>query len=163
MACSDYGGGGFSVRASNSVRYEERTDLVPLKNYFERPAYQQHGVVDAYIKSLDGKYDGRYNKEGRGYPDVAAHGDRMVEVQAGKVTIVGGTSASTPIFVRLPRPRMTLTNHGLRYVKAGVISLLNDALLAKCEPPLGFLNPWIYSVGYKALTDIIDKTTYGGE
>ena len=78
-------------------------NLVPIKNYFERPAYQQHGVVDAYIRSLDGKYDGRYNKLGRGYPDVAAHGDRMVEVQAGEVTSVSGTSASTPIFVSLLR------------------------------------------------------------
>ena len=55
--------------------------------------------MDAYVKSLDGKYDGRYNKAGRGYPDVAAQGDRVVEIQAGEDTAVSGTSASTPIFV----------------------------------------------------------------
>ena len=58
---------------------------------------------------------------------------------------------------------MAFTNSAYALYKAGVISLVNDALLAKGEPPLGFLNPWIYNCGYQALTDIIDKTTYGGE
>jgi tripeptidyl-peptidase-1 len=82
---------------------EQHADLVPLKDYFERPAYQQHGVVDGYIKSLKGKYDGRYNKAGRGYPDVAAHSNRMAEVQAGEFTAVSGTSVSAPLFLRLRR------------------------------------------------------------
>lgn len=35
--------------------------------------------------------------------------------------------------------------------------------MAKGEAPLGFINPWIYSSGYKALRDIVDNTTYGGQ
>ena len=58
---------------------------------------------------------------------------------------------------------MAFTDSAYALCKAGIISLVNDALLAKGEPPLGFLNPWIYKGGYKALTDITDKTTYGGE
>ena len=39
--------------------------------------------------------------------------------------MVGGTSASSPTF-------------------AAIVSLLNDARLAKGKPVLGFLNPWLY-------------------
>jgi len=91
-----------------------------FSEYFPAPKYQQRVVAD-YIKSLGGKYDGLYNKKGRGYPDVAAQGNRDVIVWAGNVTTVGGTSASSPTF-------------------AAVIALVNDALLAKGKPVLGFLN-----------------------
>lgn len=91
-----------------------------FSEYFKQPKYQKK-VVDAYIKSLGGKFDGLYNKKGRGYPDVAAQGNRDVIVWAGNVTTVGGTSASSPTF-------------------AAVIALVNDALLAAGKPVLGFLN-----------------------
>ena len=42
-----------------------------------------------------------------------------------------------------------------------MISLLNDALLAAGRPPLGFLNPWLYSRGYKGLNDIIGGNNPG--
>jgi hypothetical protein len=42
-----------------------------FSNYFGQPPYQSK-AVDAYIKNLNGLYDGLYNKSGRGYPDVAA-------------------------------------------------------------------------------------------
>ena len=48
------------------------------------------------------------------------------------VTTVGGTSASSPTF-------------------ASVISLVNDARLAKGMSSLGFLNPWLYKKGYDIL------------
>lgn len=37
---------------------------------------------------------------------------------------------------------------------AAIIALLNDARLRAGKPVLGFLNPWIYSSGYKGFTDI---------
>ena len=37
---------------------------------------------------------------------------------------------------------------------AGVITLLNDFLISKGEPPLGFLNLWLYSEGYEGFIDI---------
>jgi len=49
--------------------------------------------------------------------------------------LIGGTSASSPAF-------------------AGIISLLNDARIAAGKPPLGFLNPLIYSIGNRAFNDI---------
>lgn len=95
-----------------------------FSNYFKAPKYQKK-TVQAYIESLGGLYDGLYNKQGRGYPDVAAQGNRDVIVWAGNVTTVGGTSASSPTF-------------------AAVIALVNDALLAKGKPVLGFLNRKLY-------------------
>ena len=65
-----------------------------------------------------------------------------VIVWANNVTTVGGTSAAAPNF-------------------AAVIALVNDALLAQGKPTLGFLNPWIYSGAYKALTDVKSGSAYG--
>jgi hypothetical protein len=42
----------------------------------------------------------------------------------------------------------------LTQVTAAIIALLNDARLRAGKPVLGFLNPWIYSSGYKGFTDI---------
>jgi tripeptidyl-peptidase-1 len=44
-----------------------------FSDYFPRPKYQKK-VVPAYVKSLGDQYEGLYNKEGRGYPDIAAQG-----------------------------------------------------------------------------------------
>ena len=40
---------------------------------------------------------------------------------------------------------------------AAIVSLLNSARLSAKQPPLGFLNPWIYSTGYKGLNDIVNS------
>ena len=42
-------------------------------NYFPAPGYQK-ATTAAYVASLNGKFDGLYNPNGRGYPDVAAQG-----------------------------------------------------------------------------------------
>jgi len=66
---------------------------------------------------------------------VAAQGDRYLVIWRGKEGLVGGTSASTPTF-------------------AGIVALLNDALISAGKPPLGFLHPWLYSDGMAGLNDI---------
>ncbi|PIB00184.1 Tripeptidyl-peptidase sed3 [Cercospora beticola] len=109
--------------------------------YFDAPEYQK-STTQAYIQSLGSQYGGAYNPTGRGYPDVAAHGDHDAVVFNGELSTIGGTSASAPTF-------------------AGVIALVNDALIAAGKPPLGFLNPWIYSVGYQGLTDIVSGSSSG--
>ena len=38
---------------------------------------------------------------------------------------------------------------------SGVLALVNDALISSGRPPMGFLNPWLYSKGYKGFTDIL--------
>jgi tripeptidyl-peptidase-1 len=50
-----------------------------FSNYFRAPLYQKETVND-YIDSLDGLYDGLYNKSGRAYPDVAAQGNHDVRI-----------------------------------------------------------------------------------
>jgi len=112
-----------------------------FSNYFGAPAYQD-ATVKAYINSLDGLYDGLYNKSGRGFPDVAAQGNHDAIAWDGHIRTIGGTSASSPTF-------------------AAIIALVNDALLAKNKPVLGFLNPWIYGGAYRALTDVTSGSSIG--
>ncbi|KAF2768362.1 tripeptidyl-peptidase 1 precursor [Teratosphaeria nubilosa] len=112
-----------------------------FSNYFGQPSYQSQ-VVDAYVESLNGTYDGLYNKSGRAYPDVAAQGNEDALVWDGEIATVGGTSASSPTF-------------------AAVVALINDALIAAGKSPLGFMNPWLYKKGYKGLTDITSGSSYG--
>jgi len=110
-----------------------------FSNYFPRPSYQD-GIVDIYVKKLGGLYNGLYNKAGRGYPDISAQGLYFAFVWNGTFSSISGTSASCPL-------------------ASSVLSLVNDALLASGRPTLGFLNPWLYSKGYKGFTDITGGNT----
>lgn len=112
-----------------------------FSNYFKQPSYQKSAVT-AYLKKLGTQNKGQYNKTGRGYPDVAAQGSNFEIVYQGQTGLVGGTSASSPTF-------------------AAVISLVNDYLLSKGKKPMGFLNPFLYAGGYKALTDITTGSNPG--
>ncbi|KAF8607532.1 tripeptidyl peptidase A [Ceratobasidium sp. AG-I] len=105
-----------------------------FSNYFARPIYQ---LVDVplYIKKLGSTYSGLYNATGRAYPDIAAQGSHFRVIVGGTDYSIGGTSASAPAV-------------------AGIIALVNDARLAKKLPPLGFLNPWLYTLGRFGLNDI---------
>ncbi|PIL34082.1 hypothetical protein GSI_03793 [Ganoderma sinense ZZ0214-1] len=118
----DFSGGGFS-------------------NYFARPSYQSKDV-STYLTGLGNQYSGLFNSSGRAYPDVSAQAQGFQVVVNGRVTPVGGTSASSPTF-------------------AGVISLLNDYLISKGKAPLGFLNPLLYSKAASALNDITSGSNPG--
>jgi len=114
-----------------------------FSNYFPRPAYQERAVT-AYLANLNSSYayPGLYNSSGRAYPDIAAQGERFVTVWYGEDVLVDGTSASTPC-------------------ASGVLALVNDALLAAHGKPLGFLNPWLYAVGYQGFTDVTSGSSIG--
>ncbi|KAH8652641.1 peptidase S8/S53 domain-containing protein [Tricladium varicosporioides] len=129
-----------SVRADGSFR-EIYNSGGGFSNYFPTPKYQQE-VVSKYVAGLGGLYDGLYNKKGRAYPDIAAQGQDFAYVWNGTEGTISGTSASTPLM-------------------AGILSLVNDALLDCGKPPLGFLNPWLYSRGYKGFTDITIGSAVG--
>ncbi|KAF2488512.1 tripeptidyl-peptidase-like protein [Lophium mytilinum] len=101
---------------------------------FPRPSYQDKAVGD-YLKILGDRWSGLYNPAGRGIPDIAAQGTRFRVIDKGVEISVGGTSASAPTV-------------------ASVVSLLNNARLSAGKPPLGFLNPLIYSKGFKGLNDV---------
>ncbi|KAI0966227.1 tripeptidyl-peptidase 1 precursor [Xylaria arbuscula] len=112
-----------------------------FSNIFDTPSYQKKEVA-AYVKNLKGEYDGLYNKKGRAYPDISAQGLYFAYFYNGTQATISGTSASTPL-------------------ASGIISLVNDARLALGKPSLGFLNPWLYSVGYKGLNDITIGSAHG--
>jgi tripeptidyl-peptidase-1 len=63
-----------------------------FSNYFPQPAYQA-STVNAYIKSLNGEYNGLYNKSGRAYPDVAAQGNRDALVSLASMSALPNTTA----------------------------------------------------------------------
>ncbi|KAI4253535.1 MAG: hypothetical protein LQ352_003625 [Teloschistes flavicans] len=112
-----------------------------FSNYFQRPSYQ-NAAVAPYVASLGNQYAGLYNKNGRGYPDIAAQGQLFQTVWNGTIRRLDGTSASTP-------------------TASAILALVNDALLAAGRKPLGFLNPWLYKRGYQAFTDILSGSATG--
>ncbi|RWA11315.1 hypothetical protein EKO27_g3791 [Xylaria grammica] len=112
-----------------------------FSNIFDIPQYQKKEVT-SYVKDLKGEYDGWYNKKGRAYPDISSQGLYFAYFYNGTEGVISGTSASTPL-------------------TSGILSLVNDALLASGKPPLGFLNPWLYSVGFKGLNDITEGSAVG--
>lgn len=129
------------------VAYDPRNGYASgsgFSNYFSQPDYQkQSGVVDKYITSLNGEFDGLYNKSGRAYPDVSAQGYRYLIVVGGQIVSLDGTSASSPTM-------------------ASVFALVNDALMAAGQSPLGFLNPMLYTgLGEEAFTDVVNGSSIG--
>lgn len=105
-----------------------------FSNHFSAPSYQTD-AVNAYVASLNGQFNGRYNKTGRAYPDVAALYRTYPIYHNGFQESVVGTSAATPVV-------------------SSVIALLNDYLVANGKQPLGFLNPWLYKTGKQGFRDI---------
>jgi len=103
-----------------------------------QPSYQAAQVAHYFSVQTDLPEPFFYNKSGRGTPDVAALGIGFLIYQKGHVMNIGGTSASCPTF-------------------AAIVSLLNDIRLNAGKSPLGFLNPWLYSI--KTPDAFFDVTT----
>ncbi|KAE9405293.1 family S53 protease [Gymnopus androsaceus JB14] len=118
-----------------------------FSNYFPTPAYQKPDVPD-YLTGLNDAYKELYNSSGRGYPDVSTLGvnfqivvDSLLGIVPGLTLSVDGTSCSSPTF-------------------ASIIALINDHLLEKEKPRLGFLNPLLYSFP-KVFNDITTGSNPG--
>ncbi|EIW56212.1 subtilisin-like protein [Trametes versicolor FP-101664 SS1] len=105
-----------------------------FSNYFARPSYQD-AAVDTFLAQLGDKNAGAFNRTGRAFPDISAAANGYIIFAAG-LTGITGTSASSP-------------------VTASIIALLNDRLLSAGKPPLGFLNPWLYSEAAASFKDIV--------
>ncbi|KAI9460738.1 subtilisin-like protein [Russula earlei] len=112
-----------------------------FSNHFTRPDFQ-NVAVSAYLRGIDSKHHGLYNTSGRGYPDISAQSMNFQVVLAGTVINTAGTSCSAP-------------------TAAGVFSLLNDLLISRGKPPLGFLNPLIYSKAWTGFNDITSGSNPG--
>ncbi|KAH9973600.1 subtilisin-like protein [Lactifluus volemus] len=112
-----------------------------FSNYFPRPQYQESAVL-SYLAHIGDQYAGLFNPYGRAYPDISAQALNFRIVFNGLVVGVKGTSCSTP-------------------TAAGIISLLNDVRISQCEPPLGFLNPLLYSSASEGINAITSGSNPG--
>ncbi|KAF7368433.1 Family S53 protease-like protein [Mycena venus] len=106
-----------------------------FSNFFPT-AYYQTAAVAGFLETVPDDFAGIFNKTGRGFPDVSLQGWNFELVSGGEVWLEGGTSASSPTF-------------------ASIIALINDRLISAGKPVLGFLNPFLYSKGASAFTDIM--------
>ncbi|EAW13455.1 S53 family peptidase [Aspergillus clavatus NRRL 1] len=106
-----------------------------FSDLWPRPGYQEV-AVRGYLKKLGGTYRGLYNPRGRAFPDVAAQAMKYAVFDKGALHQYAGTSCSAPAF-------------------GGIIGLLNDARLRAHKPPMGFLNPWLYSQASHGFNDIV--------
>ncbi|KAJ7314500.1 family S53 protease [Mycena albidolilacea] len=111
-----------------------------FSNYFNIPSYQALAVA-AYLATIGATNSGKFNRTGRGFPDVAAQGQNFEIVWDAQFGAVSGTSTSAPTF-------------------ASIIALLNDELIAAGKPPLGLLNPLLYSAP-ETFTDITSGNNPG--
>ena len=94
----------------------------------DNTAQWQSSAVDTYLANAANVTmpSEAFYAPGRAYPDVAAFGQNVKVYASGKSESVSGTSCSAPIF-------------------AGVVASINAELLAAGQPPLGWLNPWLYA------------------
>lgn len=112
-----------------------------FSDVFSRPAYQLDAVA-GYLKQVGNSRASSVNTTGRAYPDVSAQGAQFVVEVDGHARSVNSTSGSSATF-------------------AAVVALLNDHLLNAGKPPLGFLNPLLYSKGLPGLNDIVESGRRG--
>ncbi|KAI9058090.1 family S53 protease-like protein [Trametes sanguinea] len=104
-------------------------------NYFPIPKYQQE-AVSTWLADYGSQNAGRYNASGRGFPDISALAVNY-PIYEGIWFNEAGTSAASPVI-------------------ASMVALVNDRLRSAGKPPLGWLNPLLYSKkGIAALTDVV--------
>jgi tripeptidyl-peptidase I len=105
-----------------------------FSNIFSTPSFQS-SAVSSYLSQLGSTNSGKFNRAGRGFPDVAAMGDNVEIIFQQQAGLVAGTSCSSPIF-------------------ASIISLINDRRIAAGKSSLGFLNPFLYGTAASTFNDI---------
>ncbi|KAJ5115896.1 hypothetical protein N7456_000244 [Penicillium angulare] len=113
-----------------------------FSEYFARPSYQDQLIQNYISRHGPEQWRGMFNAGGRGIPDVAAQANRFMVRDHGFYSTVGGTSASAPVI-------------------AGIVSQLNAVRLAHGKPRMGFLNPWLYTLGRTGFMDIVDGGSRG--
>ena len=88
------------------------------------PPYTAYQTTDSANIGAGG---GVYNSAGRGYPDVSAIGDNVIIFNKGLPTLVGGTSASAPVF-------------------ASILNRINEERIAVGKSTVGFVNPTLVRI-----------------
>ena len=133
-----------------------------FSDVFPRPAYQAAQVA-TYLNETVGteRFKGLYNRTGRGIPDLAAQAQTTFPMfHMGKEQAGGGTR-SVFTFLDVGSLLVLTATSAATPVWAAIIANLNSARLSKGLKPLGFLNPWLYSEGHKALNDITEGGSRG--
>ena len=108
-----------------------------FSDVFPRPAYQ-----DAWVKGYLGGFIDRqipatwFNASGRCYGDISSSARNYPTLIGGDLDAVDGTSAATPTI-------------------AALIALVNDLLLQRGAPPVGFINPALYAMPNTAFFDVV--------
>lgn len=110
-----------------------------FSNIYPIPSYQSDAVSTFLTKHTPpyksysgtnntniGAGGGIYNSGGRGYPDVSAVGDNVIIYNMGAPTLIGGTSASAPVF-------------------AAILNRINEERIAVGKSTVGFVNPILYA------------------
>eukprot|EP01038_Epipyxis_sp_PR26KG_P005158 gene5158-7181_t len=100
--------------------------------YTSTPEWQST-VVASYLSKTSPKSG--FNVDGRGYPDVSALSAFYQVVLGGNISVIFGTSASSPVF-------------------AGMVSLVNSARLLAGKSTLGWINPTLYQYSSSFVNDI---------
>ena len=106
-----------------------------FSNYFGRPSFQDE-AVKSYLKSPGLPKSRMYNGSGAGFPDISAQALQFDTCTDDFFYPVDGTSAACP-------------------TASGVFATLNQAREDAGQPPLGFLNPFLY-LHMSALNDVTD-------
>jgi len=108
-----------------------------FSNYFALPTWQSSNVI-GYLNLVKGSQYAPmagYTATGRAYPDIALLAHSYKIYVGGRLAIVDGTSASTPVF-------------------AGMISFLNTERRRKGMPLVGWLTPSLYQYAPSFVKDI---------
>jgi tripeptidyl-peptidase-1 len=110
-------GGGFSNIYGRDL--DAPYQILAVAGYFaQKPVtYPFYQTINNASFNANG---GIYNRAGRGYPDVSALGDKIAIVGQLRPLLIGGTSASAPLF-------------------ASILTRINEERLAKGKRTLGFV------------------------
>lgn len=133
---------GGSATADDEIATTQFSSGGGFSNLYPAPNYQK-SAIDTYFRFADpivkaypyystvnnasfGANGGIYNRGGRGYPDVAAVGEKVLTFVNGNPELIGGTSASAPVF-------------------AAILTRINEERLAAGKSTIGFVNPVLYA------------------
>ncbi|CEJ92336.1 hypothetical protein VHEMI07996 [[Torrubiella] hemipterigena] len=97
-----------------------------FSSIFSAPDWQANDTATYIQNFAPASYNGKYNKAGRGFPDIALLGTNIKTVYKGDNYLSEGTSASAPML-------------------AGLLSQINDDRLANGKSLLGFINKRLYT------------------
>jgi len=104
----------FQHHSSRSLLLQRSKLALIFSSEYVIPSYQS-AAINTYLTKHKPSYPtcsttndqnigaggGIYNKAGRGYPDVSAVGDNIAIFNMGAPTLIGGASASAPVFAAI--------------------------------------------------------------